>query len=131
MASSCWIELSGSWHFIKAFKQPLNMISFEKTQEKLENSSIFFYFFDDQVSFFQKWSSEMSSGFLRCNQCIKTLLLSYWTSLSGDFHFHLCKGVPLLGQYLKKSAHMPKIGRNSKKLTFLETVEQKECNDKW
>ena len=30
IASFCWNELSGSWHFIKAFKQPRNMISFEK-----------------------------------------------------------------------------------------------------
>ena len=29
------------------------------------------------------------------------------------FIFHLCKGVPLLGRFLKKSAHMPKIGRNA------------------
>ena len=32
---------------------------------------------------------------------------------------------------MKKSAHMPKIGQNPKTKTFLETVKQKECNDKW
>ena len=29
----------------------------------------------------------MSSGFLRCNQCIKTLHLSYQTAQSDDFKF--------------------------------------------
>ena len=74
----------------------------------------------------------MSSGFLRCNQCIKTLLLSYQTCRPAISIFDLCKGVPLLEQFWKKkSADMPKIGRKSKTKTILETVEQKECNDKW
>ena len=45
MASFCWIELSGPWHFIKAFKQPLNMIIFEKSLEKLEKQLYFFGLF--------------------------------------------------------------------------------------
>ena len=44
------------------------------------------------------------------------------------FIFQLCQGVE---QFLKKTAHMPKIGQNSKTKTVLETVKQKECNDKW
>jgi hypothetical protein len=37
MASFCWIEICGSRHFIKAFKQPINMISFGgKKQDKLK-----------------------------------------------------------------------------------------------
>ena len=32
---------------------------------------------------------------------------------------------------LLKSAHMPKIGWNLKTKMFFETIEQKECNDKW
>ena len=35
----------------------------------------------------------MSSGFLLCNQCIKTLHLSYQTVLSNIF-FHLVRGDP-------------------------------------
>ena len=74
----------------------MNMNSFEKNQEKLQEGDnfshmktkkkcpMFLDFFDGQVLFFQKWSSEMSSGFLRCNQCIKTLHLSYQTALSDD-----------------------------------------------
>ena len=73
----------------------------------------------------------MSSGLLRCNQCIKTRFLSHKTSLSENFMFHLCKGVPLLVHFLKKkSAHMPEIDQNSTTKLFLKTVEQKECNDK-
>ena len=45
--------------------------------------------FYGQVSFFQERSIEMSSGFLRCNQCIKTLHLSYQMALSDDFKFSL------------------------------------------
>ena len=33
--------------------------------------------------------------FLRCNQCIKMLHLSYQTALSDAFHFSPCKGGPL------------------------------------
>ena len=36
---------------------------------------------------FQKWDFVESWGFLRCNQCIKTLHLSYQMTLSDDFHF--------------------------------------------
>ena len=32
--------------------------------------------------------------FLHCNQCIKTLHLSYQTALSEDFQFHSFKGGP-------------------------------------
>ena len=47
------------------------------------------------------------------------------------FIFHFCKGGPLLGQFLKKTAHRPKIHRNSKTKTFLGLLEQKECSDRW
>jgi hypothetical protein len=39
----------------------------------------------------------MSSGFLRCNQCIKTLHSSYQTALSYDFQLDL-GGVRMLPQ---------------------------------
>ena len=44
-------------------------------------------FFGTFFRFFQKWDLAASWGFLRCNQCIKTLHLSYQTSPYDDFHF--------------------------------------------
>ena len=65
---------------------------------------------DGQVSFFQKWPIQ-----------------SYQTSLSEDFHLSPTKAI----FEEEKNAHMPEIGQNLKTKTFWETVEQKECNDKW
>ena len=71
--------------------------------------SIFFGLFDGFVLFFQKLSVEMCSGFLFCNQCIKTLFLSYQKSPTDNFIFYLCKGRAVF----ENSAHMTKIGWNS------------------
>jgi hypothetical protein len=43
--------------------------------------------------FFQKWDFAESWGFLRCDQCIKTLHLSYQTARKHDFHFLPYNGV--------------------------------------
>ena len=59
----------------------------KKLGKPVKKGNLFFYLLDGQVAFFQKLSIQMSSGFLRCNQCIKTLLLSYQTLPSGNFHF--------------------------------------------
>ena len=48
----------------------------------------------------------MSAVLVRCNQCIKTLLLSYQTSLSEDFHLSPTKAI----FEEEKNAHMPEIG---------------------
>ena len=42
--------------------------------------------------FFRKWDFAESLGFLRCNQCIKTVHLSYQTAIYDDFHFSLYNG---------------------------------------
>ena len=39
-----------------------------------------------------KWDLAESWGFLRCNQCIKALLLSYQTPPYDDFHFSTYNG---------------------------------------
>ena len=59
----------------------------KNNQEKLQKGQFFLDLFDIEDYFFQKWSIKTSSGFWRCNQCIKTLLLSYQTSISDYFHF--------------------------------------------
>ena len=59
----------------------------EKIRKNCKKGSFFLDLLDGQVVFFQKRSIETSSGFLRFNQCIKTLLLSYQTLPSGNFHF--------------------------------------------
>ena len=46
--------------------------------------------------FFPKWNFAERWGFLRCNQCIKTLHLSYRTPQYADFHF-----LPYNGFFLK------------------------------
>ena len=61
----------------------------EKIWKNVKKGSIFLDLFYGQVSFFQERSIQMSSGFLRGNQCIKTLHLSYQTALSDDFQFSL------------------------------------------
>ena len=43
-------------------------------------------FFWDFSCFFQKWDFAKSWGYLRYNQCIKTLNLSYQTTHYNDFH---------------------------------------------
>ena len=52
--------------------------------------------------FFPEWDFAESWGFLRCNQCIKTLHLSYQTPPYNDFHFSAYNGFleifrPLVG----------------------------------
>ena len=42
--------------------------------------------------FFQKWDFAESQGFLRSNQCIKMLHLSYQTTLQDIFHILLYNG---------------------------------------
>ena len=61
----------------------MKMKSFEKNQEKLQLGLNFWELLDGQISFFQERSIDRSSGFLRCNQCIKALHLSYETALSA------------------------------------------------
>ena len=39
------------------------------------------------LDFFPKWDFKESWGFLRCNQCIEPLHLSYQTPPLDDFHF--------------------------------------------
>ena len=64
-----------------------------KKSGKTEKRVNFFYDpSDGQVSFFQKWYTEMSSGFLRCNQCIKTVLLSYQNNYRTIFLIFHPKG---------------------------------------
>ena len=77
-------------HWLQRKKPHLSTKShFWKNEEKPPKSNIFskmpiFYSFS---WFFQKWDFVESWGFLRCNQCIKTLHLSYQMTLSDDFHF--------------------------------------------
>ena len=59
----------------------------KKTGKTIKRVNFLLDLLNGQVSFFHKLSIEMSSGFLRCDQCIKTLLLSYQTLPSGNFHF--------------------------------------------
>ena len=77
-------------HWLQRKKPHLSAKShFWKNEEKPPKNTIFskmpiFYGFS---WFFQKWDFVESWGFLRCNQCIKTLHLSYQMTLSDDFHF--------------------------------------------
>ena len=103
-----------------------------KLGKNCKKKVIFFYLLGGQVAFVQNWSIKISSSFLRCNQCIKRLLLSSQTLPSGNFHFSLCKAVPLLGRFIKTNVPTClKLVEIQKTRTFLETVEQKECNDTW
>ena len=59
-------------------------------------------FFGSFSCCFFKWDLAESWGFLRCNQCIKTLHLSYQTPPYDDFHFSTYNGFleifrPLVG----------------------------------
>ena len=57
--------------------------------------------------FFKKWELAESWGFLRCNQFIKTLHLSYQTPPYDDFHFLTYNGfLGRGGQNLKKNKKM-------------------------
>ena len=73
----------------------------EKLKKNCKESNFLEPFGPSKVIFFNG-PSKWVLFFLRCNQCIKTLLLSYQTSISKDFHFHLCKGVPSPGQLKKE-----------------------------
>ena len=57
---------------------------------KNHQKNVFFFksvILDDFFGLFTKWDFAECWGFLRCNQCIKTLHLSYQTPQSNDFHF--------------------------------------------
>ena len=76
---------------LKIKKKRKNMVIFEKW-------SFWAIFLD----FFQNGTLQSAGVFLRCNQCIKTLCLSYQTSPFGDFHFLAYNGFlrfcrPLVG----------------------------------
>ena len=76
---------------------------------------------DGQVDFFQKRSIEMSSGFLRCNQCIETLLLSYQTLPYGNFNFSLFQGGTLTRAiFEKKCRHAKNWSKLKKSKHFLK-----------
>ena len=77
-------------HWLQRKKtSPLCDVSFPKKQGKtaekyhFSKMPIFYGFF----WFFQKWDFVESWGFLRCNQCNKTLHLNRQMTLSDDFHF--------------------------------------------
>ena len=85
---------------------PLCEVSFLKKWGKTAKKCIFFrnahFFFYSFSWFFQKWDIVETRGFLRCNQCIKALHLSYQMTLSDDFHFSpynggVCFFRPLVG----------------------------------
>ena len=55
--------------------------------EKIKKNCKKLPFFGFFSWFFKKWHLAGRWGSLRCNQCIKTLHLSYQTSAYNDFHF--------------------------------------------
>ena len=65
----------------------------KKTPQKLQFlmfwSTIIFFSSISLLNYFQKLPIDMSSGCLLCNQCIKTLYLSYQTALQNNFFLHL------------------------------------------
>ena len=88
----CFYEVSWSTDFNSTETSHVLCTIFEKIGKNCIKGYFFLDLLDGQFAFIQKNSIKMSSGFLRCNQCIKTLLLSYQTSPSHNFIFHLCKG---------------------------------------
>ena len=65
--------------------------------EKIRKNGLIWPFFKNDLFcafswFFKKWDLAESWGFLRCNQCIKTLHLSYQTHPYNDFHFWTYNG---------------------------------------
>ena len=65
------------------------LITTQKTQALCEKMVIFekWSFWVIFLDFFRNGTSQRAGVFLRCNQCIKTLRLSYQTSPYDDFNF--------------------------------------------
>ena len=66
-------------------------VPFLKKSRKIAQNDNFkkntIFFLSLFLDFLKKWDLAESWGFLCCNQCIKTLHLSYQTPLYDDFHF--------------------------------------------
>ena len=83
----CFYEVTWSTDFNSTETSHVLCAILKKIRKNWKKGQFFLDLLDGQVKFFQKRSIEMSSGFLRCNQCIETLLLSYQTLPSGNFYF--------------------------------------------
>ena len=88
-------EVSGSTEFNNKETGVVLSTILKKIRKKCNKGSNFLGLFDGRVLFFQERSIKIILKKLRCNQCIRTLHLSYQTALIFVCHLHFSKEGPL------------------------------------